>query len=1569
MPSSPPLNQNGDADADFSEIENQVGDAYNNVNLSGGGTNLEFFTPNGGTTAVKSITLPSGSGSGSTFEAFNSVSELNGVYTFGTNHGNSIGTTIDIGGITTNSASISGLSSTVTGHTTAIDDVEAAIETQVGIEVPFDFPEFDMTSNTTTVNGVTYIASGSNSNPWKGFSAPSNQYYESSFYETLIGTRFDYGGSEGHSGSYDYAGTENLGTGAVDGSWLKLQLPEPRAVSGFKIRNFDNEEDCVLGWNIYASSNDSDWTLLGSYLTNHKNKPTHGAGGNTYELDSTLAGYGQLYSYYAIVFTRVFGGEFPNKAKAKLRELRLIGGTRLAAHVGAVIRTNNLNISTLEQRDKFKDIHEHPDLHDECYLAHLHDNNKSLTVNGRTYTFTSSSHIEYRPHYEYYAFMEVTGELWESDGNTYNTVDAGGYYRNYSGSASLGGISGEWLQVKLPEPILLNSFKLRSCPVADGGMPRSFTIIASTDGTNYDTIQSYSDVSVSNTAETLFQINSTASNYGNKYSYYAIVITKIDPNPWGTVHFKSVQIRRWRLFSVNDDVAECIKKTDESFNTATITGTNTLNLISDSGTTSLTLPGGTTAATSVDAITINIDINGSASYYTIQGVADMPLELLYGHKYIFNYPSLHPLKFSTTEDGTHNGGTEDTNGRTDTITTPAAAVGVFWQFEFINVSQGHLYYYCSSHSGMGGHIFAQNGKNNIKRNGFTYDTSVSPPKIIIERENELTSHTQELNLSDSFVQAQKDGDNIKLTTISGAQTTVGPFSGGGPALSTTNYPTSALTTNSGFSATPPATITLTGVWGSAAYNHQLLSHTTESAVYHMVNTTNNVPFGGYGIVFTILSNQLRLYVNDGTVGLSEPSSFTINGNAASEGDAVTGNDTIALVLGNGNVTDTFTVPTELIPSTITTSASSEYNPAYHAFDEDLTTEWISQSNRYDVTTGNPVQTTLEFPEIALTSATDRGHVVTVSSTHAGGAGYMAFNKILTPGSDYWMCTPTGLYSSGTYTGSSSLGGEDGEWITIEFPYYVRPSNLHMTARDNDGYDNRPNAPKDFKVFGSNDGSTWTEILSATGANIQDLTNGGGSSFTPHTIANYYKILALVVSATNGGSRLSIADITYSGKKRLLSPSVSDGESLKISLDSSVEATTLTLKSISEYVEPRINMTASNQYGYEATASSENTGSWAYYVFDKIRTGTPNLWDFTWRCASVYNTSGTYAGSSNLGTGVPNGEWLKLKMPDKRKIVAYELSRSDGTDYSHAPQEFHLYASNDNSTWVLLDSQTRGSTDPINSKTQSPNANATAGSRFDLSSVSIAYQYVALVVEKTHSSIFCLLHEFQLVCEPSEIEEFKLYGSPDNSSWTEIHAQTAANITSSGVEFQITSPGSYQHYGLVITKNYGYHDVSLAEMKLLASDTVDLSNYYNKGQVDSLLPKGVWAEASVVYTSNSSSSYSASQLAVSAVGGQHEVSPGVLMGTLATSYWNGPLWWSSAPEAHRWAFTHYFDTPYVDDTNEASSEYKVVLTKTNITMFDIFVIQKQPTYCVIGFYTTVNPMNYHINDFSYDIMVF
>ena len=86
-------------------------------------------------------------------------------------------------------------------------------------------------------------------------------------------------------------------------------------------------------------------------------------------------------------------------------------------------------------------------------------------------------------------------------------------------------------------------------------------------------------------------------------------------------------------------------------------------------------------------------VSGSNKYF-IDGVQQDTLELLEGNTYVFNYPSGHPFKFSTTSNGTHNSGSEYTTGVTHNSSTQVTIV----------VASGAptLYYYCSSHSGMGG---------------------------------------------------------------------------------------------------------------------------------------------------------------------------------------------------------------------------------------------------------------------------------------------------------------------------------------------------------------------------------------------------------------------------------------------------------------------------------------------------------------------------------------------------------------------------------------------------------------------------------------------------------------------------------------------------------------------------------------------------------------------------------------------------------------------------------------------------------------------------------------------------
>jgi len=94
---------------------------------------------------------------------------------------------------------------------------------------------------------------------------------------------------------------------------------------------------------------------------------------------------------------------------------------------------------------------------------------------------------------------------------------------------------------------------------------------------------------------------------------------------------------------------------------------------------------------------------GSGNKFYIDGTSQASLTLTEGQTYIFdqanNTNSSHPLKFSTTSDGTHGGGSEYTTGVTYNGTPGNAGANTT-----IVVAAGAptLYYYCVNHSGMGG---------------------------------------------------------------------------------------------------------------------------------------------------------------------------------------------------------------------------------------------------------------------------------------------------------------------------------------------------------------------------------------------------------------------------------------------------------------------------------------------------------------------------------------------------------------------------------------------------------------------------------------------------------------------------------------------------------------------------------------------------------------------------------------------------------------------------------------------------------------------------------------------------
>tara|TARA_R100000734_G_scaffold18524_1_gene15583 strand:+ start:3984 stop:5714 length:1731 start_codon:yes stop_codon:yes gene_type:complete len=97
--------------------------------------------------------------------------------------------------------------------------------------------------------------------------------------------------------------------------------------------------------------------------------------------------------------------------------------------------------------------------------------------------------------------------------------------------------------------------------------------------------------------------------------------------------------------------------------------------------------------------TVTVQNVGGGNKYFIDSVQQPTLELTEGNTYVFDWSDSsaqgHPVRFSTTSDGTHGGGSEYTVGVTKDDSSYKTTI-------VVAASAPTLYYYCQYHAGMGG---------------------------------------------------------------------------------------------------------------------------------------------------------------------------------------------------------------------------------------------------------------------------------------------------------------------------------------------------------------------------------------------------------------------------------------------------------------------------------------------------------------------------------------------------------------------------------------------------------------------------------------------------------------------------------------------------------------------------------------------------------------------------------------------------------------------------------------------------------------------------------------------------
>ena len=223
--------------------------------------------------------------------------------------------------------------------------------------------------------------------------------------------------------------------------------------------------------------------------------------------------------------------------------------------------------------------------------------------------------------------------------------------------------------------------------------------------------------------------------------------------------------------------------------------------------------------------TITITVTVAGGKFVLDGVSQATYSATPGNTYKFDQSDgtngTHPLRLSTTSDGTHNSGSAYTDGVT-TNGTPGSA-GAYTQIVVTATTVQALYYYCSNHSGMGG-SFNTGSSGTVQyqdRAGFAVQNKTSNPTNATVGDFYYNSTTGQFKTVGTGVGSWATGGDLNngrgqigSASISGNTTGFGFGGWDGPASAVRSYAEQYDGTSWAEGPDMPGTARLAGAFGS-----------------------------------------------------------------------------------------------------------------------------------------------------------------------------------------------------------------------------------------------------------------------------------------------------------------------------------------------------------------------------------------------------------------------------------------------------------------------------------------------------------------------------------------------------------------------------------------------------------------------------------------------------------------------------------------------------------------------------------------------------------------------------------